>query len=241
MRNTFPLTAVRLAILDVGRWAVAAAVLAASLSCGDPLLSDKDFQTPLLAIEGYLQPFPVDGLKSPRVTVVWFDFNGQYPDVPADPKALSFDIDAAGAFHLGLLAPPPGKVMPSTGASGSGGRVQFMLAELVLFDDVDGDGSMAISPVNNQIVGPDVYRGATSSYIIAYIESTSGDVAHMVLPFQSVPGPGYRLGTIDCSQLGPISIALVDSSQAVAVMQVVPASAELPYLRTCLQSHPLGP
>jgi hypothetical protein len=217
----------------------AVGLLAASVSCGDPLLSATAFQTPPLAVEGYLQPFPVADLTSPRVTVVWVDPVGMLPDVPAQAEAIHFTLDAAGAFQLQLFAPPPPAAAVGTFRTNQGSEVQYAFGELVLFDDLDGDGSLAISSADDQIVGPDDYRGASAGYVVVYIDATNAENAAIALPILE-EAPGYHLGAVDCDTIGPPLITTADSSKAVVVMQVLPPSSSLPYARTCLQTHPFG-
>jgi hypothetical protein len=231
---------VRSRSLSIAPLPIVVGVLAASISCGDQLLSAAAYDTPLLALTGYLQPFPVADLTSPRVTVVWVDPAGLVPDVPERPQAIRFALDAAGGFDLQLFEPPPLAAGVGTFSPGGQGQVRYAFGEVVVYDDLDGDGALAISAADDRLVGPDDYRGANATYVLVYIESTNAEGAP-ALPLPILAGPpGYGLGAVNCNTFGPPLVTRVDTSAAVLAMQIVPPSSQLPYVRTCLQSHPLG-
>jgi hypothetical protein len=211
--------------------------LTTPIACGDPLLSEAASASPLVTIEGYIQPYPVDGLDSPKVTVVWVDPNlGGLPDVAATPDTVRFKIDPQGSFELGLFAPPPAAAGTRRQTLG-GGAVQFAFGEIVLYDDVAGVGSPPIG-AGDQLIAPDTYQGATPDSVLIYIDSPGPKGAAFIWQILS-DGPGYHLGTVDCNAVGPSVIEDANSSTAAVTLQVVPATSQLPYVRTCLQSHPL--
>ena len=210
--------------------------LTTPIACGDPLLPKAASASPLVTIEGYIQPYPVDGLNSPKVTVVWVDPNGGLPDVAATPATVRFTIDPPGSFELELFAPPPAAAGRRR-QTWDGASVQFAFGEIVLYDDVDGVGSPPIG-AGDELIAPDNYQGATPDSVLVYIDSPGPTGAAFLWQILS-DGPGYHLGTVDCDAVGPSVIEDANSSTAVVTLQVVPATSQLPYLRTCLQSHPL--
>jgi len=207
-------------------------------ACGDPLLSATASASPLFVLDGYVQPFPVD-LSSPRVSVVWVDPQlGSVPDVAAAPDTLGFTIDAEGAFRLQLFSPPP----PTAGAASlsNGANAQFAWGEIVLYDDVAGVGSPPIGP-GNQLAAPDTYRGATPDSVLIYIDSMETNGTTALWPILSDPA-GYHLGMVGCNTFSTPVIENspnADGVDAIVTLQVVAPTSQLPYLRTCLQSHPL--
>lgn len=211
--------------------------LTTPIACGDPLLPNIASGSPLMSIQGYIQPYPVDGLTSPKVTVVWVDPDlGGVPDVPAAPDTARFQLDPQGGFELELFAPPPASAGTRRQTS-NGASVQFAFGEIVLYDDVGGVGSPPIG-VGDALIAPDTYQGATPNSVLIYVDAPGPKDAVFLWQVLSA-GSGYHLGTIDCEAVGPSIIEEANSSTAVVTLQVVPATSQLPYVRTCLQSHPL--
>lgn len=207
------------------------------IACGDPLLSNVASASPLLTIAGYIQPYPVDALTSPKVTVVWVDPDlGGLPDVAATPDTVQFELDPQGGFKLKLFAPPPA-VAGRRRETSDGASVQFAFGEIVLYDDVDGVGAPLIG-ADDQLIAPDTYEGATPDSVLIYIDSPGPKGVAFLWQILS-DGPGYHLGTVDCDAVGPSVIEDANSSGTSVTVQVVPATSHLPYVRTCLQSHPL--
>ena len=191
-----------------------------------------------MTLTGYLDPFPVADLTSPRVTVVWVDPLGLASDIPAPPETLHFASDPAGGFTVQLFAPPPS--IAATGTFVAPGTpdvaVRFAFGEIVLYEDFSGETSFMVS-AGNDMVGPDDYRGATATYALIYISQLiDGANAGRLWPILMGP-PGYHLGAVDCENFGSPVIDDVDPAAAVLDMQVLPPSTQLPYVRMCLRSH----
>jgi hypothetical protein len=228
----------------VTRWlAVGAAALACG--CGDPLLSVSAYQSPLITIAGHLNPFPEAGTVDLRVGVVWVDPLGIGDDVPAPADTSRLEMSDAD-FQLSLFAPPPeAAVYDLRDSTGAVVLARLAFGELVVFDDRDGDGTFHVEPAaaGGEIVAPDLYRGASATLVMTYVVTPLQAPATVLPELHGLLAttPGYHLGYVDCSAPdAPSTSTYGDPSTVVVEMHVDgDATTDLPFVRTCLRSHPV--
>ena len=208
------------------------------VGCDQPMLSGAAYDAPLASFAGMLDSFPDPAVRRPHVDIVWVDPLSVRPDVPAPPETLSSAIMPDGTFTLDLFAPPPVAVMRTLPVPMAADQsATFAFGEIIVIDDVNGDGTFSIGP-GNTIVPPDQYASAAGTYVLIY-------VAHPMPPTQYIPDigmalsgrVGYHVVSIDCSEPaipqgqevlpGTASIVLVPSQEGSA----------LTYSRQCLRSH----
>jgi hypothetical protein len=212
-------------------------------SCGKPLLSAAAYDSPIFSVTGALAPFPVADLVAPRVGLVWVDPAGLRDDVPSPPQDLRFQLAADGTYALGVYAAPPAAAIrrfpePGTDVLGA----SFGFAEIVLYEDVDGDGTFHVTPrqAGSEMVGPDLYRGASAYGVVAYVQQPlvpDGGVFPELTALISA-SPGYHLGAVSCTDPEQPSAGPIDPRPIQLVVGAMP-SPDLPYLRTCLRTHAL--
>jgi hypothetical protein len=221
--------------------ATAVALLVISGGCGDPLLSATAYETPLFELAGDLNPLPSD-LVSPRVDVVWVDPEEAHEDVPASPDGAGFVLTGS-TFVFSMYAPPPAAAIRQLTDPHTGRTVaSFAFGEIVLFEDLDGDGTFQVTSVadGSTIVPPDLYQGAQARFVVVYVESpASGDVPDELLGLLSTTS-GYHLGAVSCD-MPETPRTSIDAriGEQIEITVLPSATNELPFLRTCLRTHPV--
>jgi hypothetical protein len=207
------------------------------------LISKQAYDQPLFMFQGILNPAP-DDLKSPRVGVDWIDPMGLRDDVPDPPEGAAYEGWGQSYTYSFYAEPPAAAIHDIPDFSGHvAGRLAF--GEVVLYDDVTGDGTFQVTPLSDQsqIVPDDVYRGAQGQFVIIYIDRTwdketepPPDLHNLVLG-----APGYHLGIIDCSMQDVVATWIVNGGDPNVGLGVLPtASSVIPYQRSCLRSHPVA-
>jgi hypothetical protein len=204
------------------------------------VISEAAYEAPLFTFQGDLNPIP-DDLVAPRVAVVWVDPAGLRDDVPEPAEDTKFDLTPAG-YTFSIFAPPPASAIREIVDPSSGlGAASFAFGEIVLFEDLNGDGTFQITSLaeGSEIVPSDVYRGAQVQYVVIYIEkpwSAATGPAELVGLLSSTPG--YHLGHIDCSVPDAPATSIPAGNPPVEITVLPTATSQLPFLRSCLRSHP---
>jgi hypothetical protein len=220
--------------------------LAITSACGDPLLSGTGYKEPLMTITGVLEP--PQSATGFRAEVVWVDPLDERPDVPAAVQAVSSEIHADDSYALHLFAPPPEATFRSLPVPGSPGEhVVFAFGEIVLVDDVDGDGTFAVND-DNTIMAPDKYVSWAGADVVTYVAhgiptpSATADLLPLITGHV-----GYHLVAMDCTNPAtPLLMDVQPAGQEVG-LYVMPPADHILYQRPCLRSHavptgaPTGP
>jgi hypothetical protein len=177
-------------------------------------------------------------LIAPRVGVTWIDPLGVREDVVTPANTLAYEPVADGGFSLRLFAPPPAAALSSLPAGSTGPTVStFAFGEIVVYQDVDGDGAYRIAGPTNDIAVPDEYRGGGGDVALIYVAKTAAADASPLALREVLSGAiGYHVASIDCSLAVP---SAVDASSSVPLRVYLQqaASPALLYSRTCLRSH----
>jgi hypothetical protein len=235
----------------VRAWARPAAALALALAGCQPVLSGSSYDSPLVTIEGFITPWPANDLASPRVGVVWRDPAELRDDIVSPPDSTRFELAADGSFRLTLFAPPPPEAIRRfpgpPPAPPDEVAVSFAFAELPLYDDVDGDGTLRVTSRSegSQIVAPDQYRGAADVNALLYVEKPLEDRALFgtlgrALTVGDFVTPGYRQVGFQCQD--PPYVVPQDPMVPPRVGIVLRApSSDLPFVRACLHTSPSPP
>jgi hypothetical protein len=226
----------------IGTLAGAAATAVLAASCGKPLLSGASYDSPVFTVTGALTPFPVADLVAPRVGLVWVDPAGLRDDVASPAQDVRFQLGADGTYTLGVYAPPPAAAIrhfPEPGTSVL--AASFGFAEIVLYEDLDGDGTFHLTSLDagSEMVAPDLYRGASSYAVVAYVQQPLEPDAGVFPELTALisASPGYHLGAVSCTDPEQPSAGPIDPRPIQLVVGASP-SPDLPYLRTCLRTHP---
>lgn len=221
----------------IGRAAAAAGAMFASfaaLGCGS-IVPPGTYETPLLGFKAVVaDTSETFDLSHTSIGIVWVDPLALRDEIPQPPQDIKVTGPSDRTYQVGLFAPPPEEAIrrlpdPSTGEL----AVSFAFGEIVLFDDGDGDGTFAISPLANGslMFGPDAYRGMSDRRVVIYVEQPARPGALDGNVWKTLSeGPGYRLADILC----PAVVTLAPLDRFTNMTFESTPSAELPITRPCL-------
>jgi hypothetical protein len=193
--------------------------------------------------------YPVGGLANaanPTVGLLWTDPFQKKPDLPMPANWLQqkltrvapADGTTPDTYSLGLFRPPPPEALvdvpssdPKTGAPVV---VRLAIAELVLYDDLDGDGRFQVTGPRADIVGADSFLGS-SNYVLTYVESPRDHTSLGNTPLTASGRVGYQLVNYVCE--GRISQQTAPVEDLTAVDLIVQPATSLPEVRNCRRTH----
>jgi hypothetical protein len=164
--------------------------------------------------------------------LLWTDPLQRQADVPAPAFSLrsmvAVDTDS---FALDVFRPPPAGALVDV-ASPSGDVATLALAEIVIVDDEDADGTFRVSGAAAEIAAPDLYL-AGSVTVLAYV---ARPFAAPEVDFPLVPTgtAGYQLLQYRCQ--GQVA-AGIDAVSPQSVDLVLQPSLTFPELRSCRRTH----
>src|SRR5450432_2394450 len=124
-----------------------AAVLITLLTfgCGNSLVPGTSYQQPLLSFSGTINPgCGLLQAERPIVGHLWTDPLQRKPDLPMPARWLRSSVNATNdTFSVDIFRqPPPGATIDL--ADSAGNVSQMGLAEIVIVDDRDGDGTFLV-------------------------------------------------------------------------------------------------
>jgi hypothetical protein len=226
-------------------------LLAAAGGCGEDIVPGDQTDRPVFSIKGAAVE-AVD--PSLRIAALWVDPFRFLDDWPSPPSLAAGTIEPTGAFKLDFFRPPPAAVMRRVPLpeDESVTAFSFALAEIVAFEDRDGDDGFQVNPLGagSTIVAPDVYRGiagnALDGYAIVYVErSRSSEDSRNVIPELDLIltlAPGYHAAYIGCASFMPTGTATpFPQDQGSIPVTLVPETSVFPEIRNCLHTHTLPP
>ncbi len=205
--------------------------------CGNALVPGDVVRAPIFSVAGVTSPAPAPG-EALRVAALWVDPLGSLDD---RPWPLGVAVDAAGSFQLDLAAAPPAELIRNLPSSMDPNTTvaSFAFAELVAFDDRDGDGTFSVGPIadGSLIESPDVYRGTSAAHALFYVAQP--DTAASIPELDAVIAlpPGYHLAEVTCdptAMRGRFEEAMAGAQDRIPL---VPDAKSLPESRGCLRSH----
>ena len=211
----------------------------AAVGCGEEIVPGVVVDQPLFTVSGHLvgdsQGAPV------RAGVLWVDPFGERDDVPSPPNVSVSTTAPDGTFSLRFFRPPPDEVIRRIASSNDRTRTAFAFAfaEMVAFQDVDGNDTFRVRPrlLDSAIVDPDRYRGSGGERVLMYVEQQRLDSENVIPELDAVltAPPGYYLVGIACrtgltGQAGPSPDVLVP-------LPLDEQTSAFPETRTCLRAH----
>jgi hypothetical protein len=206
-------------------------------ACGKGVVPGATYDHPLLSFSGTvspagslaaIQPPP----QHPVVGLLWTDPLQRRPDVVMPARWLQSTVDVAqGTFTADVFRPPPPEAVVAL-TDGAGDVSQMALAEIVIVDDQDGDGTFRVAGARATIAAPERYL-AGSANVLTYVQSpfsSAATTSPLTLPGQS----GYALVNYVCQgQLsgGTHQVPTTDFEM------IAQPSQDFPDVRTCRASH----
>jgi hypothetical protein len=200
--------------------------------CGKGVVPGATYDQPLLSFSGTISPTGGLGQAArPMVGLLWTDPLQRRPDVTMPAGWLQSTVNAAeDTFTVDIFRPPPpDAVVDLADATGAISRVA--VAELVIVDDQDGDGTFRAQGPRATIAAPDHYL-AGSANVLTYVASPFPAQINspLTLPAQS----GYALVNYVCQgQLSAATHGVIKT----AVEMILQPSQDFPDVRSCRASH----
>jgi hypothetical protein len=219
-----------------------AAALAAAAGCGNGLSPGNTADAPEMVIYAAgptASQLPAG--SNPLVGIIWTDPLQRGPDVTMPGRWVTSDLrattDFGSTFVIRIFRPPPAGAVVTIDSpaaiadptSPSADRIDLAVGELVVVDDVDGDGAFAVSGPHAELAAPDRYL-AVSQQTVVYVARPFA-LSQPQFPL-GVLMPGYQALDYQCTgqvSRGPISTLG-------AIFQVV-VSNSLPETRICDRTH----
>ena len=225
-----------------GPLALAAFAASMAAGCGQALVPGTTYDGPLITIGGTIGPpggledardrngaAPV---RNPLVTLLWTDPLQRQPDVPAPPWTLGSTVDRENnTFTIEVFRPPPASALVDVAAP-SGEVSTLALAEIVMIDDADGDGTFRVDGPRAAIVAPDLYLAGSVS-VLVYVARP--------YPTPQVESPVAPDGIIGFQTLryrcvGQVA-ARIEQTPPSTIDLIVQTSIDFPELRDCRRTH----
>ena len=202
-------------------------------ACGKTLLPGTTYDQPLLSFSGTISS--TGGLlqaKRPIVGLLWTDPLQRQPDVTMPASWLRSSVSATyDTFSVEVFRPPPPEAVVTVATAG-GETSQLAIAELVIIDNQDGDGTFRVGGPRATIAAPELYL-AGSANVLTYVANPFASPqinSPLTLPGQS----GYALVNYNC--LGQIS-GSTNPVNPQNVELVLQPSQDFPDVRPCRASH----
>jgi hypothetical protein len=217
----------------------------AALGCGQPVESLATYESPLITLNGYLDPQPANGFGNLRVGILWVDPAELRDDVPAPADGVELSNDGTDHFALELFAPPPAVTIRRYPADTPDVvALDFAFGEIVVYEDNDGDGTFAVTSraAGSAMVAPDLFRGSSSSLALLYLQEPGSPQAGAVgasWPVLFDNGTGYRLALIDCTTPDQPSVRADDAASPVGMTIAPRGDPHIIFSRACLRSSPV--
>jgi hypothetical protein len=227
-------------------------VLAGAAGCGEALVPGEWTEDPLLTVRGrILEP----DAPSLRVGALWVDPLQQADDWPSPPLVAAGTVKPSGEFTLAFFNPPPRSVIREIRPPDRPDEVAFAfaLAEIVAFEDRDGDGTFRVSSLasGSMILDGDVYRGTPddtqNGQGVFYIERSRSrsDDTNVIFELDRVllAPRGYHLAKILCAGAprAEVSPPYPKDQLPALTIALLPPSTTFPHTRLCLRTHPPAP
>ena len=202
-------------------------------ACGDGLLPGTGYDQALLSFSGRVSP--TGGLvqaRRPIVSLLWTDPLQQKPDLPMPLGWMKSNVSTTGdTFAVAVFRPPPSEAMVDL-SDMSGSIYRVAVAEIVIVDDQDGDGTFRVQGPRATIMAPDTYL-AGAAHVLTYVATpypSTPSGSPLTLPGQA----GYAVVTYVCQ--GQLSGGIHEvPKQSVEI--ILQPSLDLPNVRSCRASH----
>lgn len=212
---------------------LALAIALGGAACGKGIIPGKTYDQPLLSFSGTITPTGgLVGAQHPIVGLLWTDPLQRSPDVPMPSGWIQSTVNAGDdTFTVQVFRPPPPEAVVDL-ADSSGATSRLALAEIVIIDDQDGDGTFRVQGPRATVAPPERYLAGSQS-VLTYVASPFASPqinSPLTLPAQT----GYALVNYLCQ--GQISAA-TDAAIPQAIQAILQPSQDFPNVRTCRASH----
>lgn len=214
-------------------------------ACSKGLVPGTTYDQPLLSFTGVISPR--GGLLQanphhPIVGLLWTDPLQHTPDVPMPGSWLRSTVSPSRSdtvddtFTVDIFRPPPPEALVELTAP-TREISQLAVAEIVLVDDQDGDGTFRLSTPDDAgnphaTIAPNDLYLAASANVLTYVARPFPPPVSSPL---TLPGQiGYGLVAYNCQ--GQVPGGLYPASPQ-AINLVMQPSANLPDVRICMASH----
>jgi hypothetical protein len=223
---------------------VALGLACGAAACDGGLLAGSAYDRPLISFTGTVKPtgaipatLPdangVDRPTNPIMGLLWTDPLQVLPDMPAPARWLSQSVSPADStFSMQVFRPPPPEVLTDVPVPGSA-PLRLALAEIVMIDDQDGDGTFAVSEPDAQIQAPDIYLAGADT-VLVYLPQADPSLPDGN-PLAVSRAAGYQLVTYFCDHQTIASVAQQDVHGGTSA--VLQTSRDFPDVRVCARTH----
>ena len=224
------------------RLALCLIACAAAAGCGKSLVPGNAYDQHLLTFNGKI--FPIGGLagaEHPIVSLLWTDPYQKKLDTPMPADwirptmipAPDGDVTTADAYTLDVFRPPPPEALVDVPLDSDPNDVaRLAIAEIVLVDDDDKDGTFQVTGPRADIVGTDRFLGG-SHFVVTYVERPYA-AKKAASPLTVEGQVGYQLVSYDCE--GRISNGTTPFGPT-GVDLVAQRSTWFPEVRNCRRTH----
>jgi hypothetical protein len=173
------------------------------------------------------------GATNPTFGVVWTDPLQRRPDVvmPAGWADSEVPRGSLQAFDTRLYRPPPPEAIVAVNGP-SGDKAELAFGEIVIFDDLDADGTFTVSGPHAEIESKDKDNYLAGSFQVLVYVARPFSTLDITFPIFSSNFTGYAL--IDYACNGQVSLRTSERALANFVMQ---PSQRLPEIRHCRRTH----
>jgi hypothetical protein len=204
-----------------------------AFGCGNSLIPGTLYDRPLYSVSGTINP--AGGLgqaRHPIVGVLWTDPLQRKPDVPTPARWLRSRVDVASdTFSVELFRPPPPEAVVDL-VDPSGETSRIALAEMVILDDPDDDGTFRVSGPRAVIAPPDLYLAGAID-VLTYVVTPFAS-PQLTSPLTVAGQSGYALLSYNCNGQSSTATTLVAGPSTEMILQ---ASQTFPDVRPCRESH----
>lgn len=170
-------------------------------------------------------------MTKPIMSLLWTDPLQRSPDVPQPARGISSMV-SQDKFQIDVYGPPPAAAIVDIPNFG-GQTVRLALAEIVMIDDQNGDGTFEVSGADATIADGDRYLAGANTVLVyldgAYASLPPGNVL-------AVSGAaGYQLVLYACDHHEAIANVLQQTPDGTIVYPQ--PSTTFPEVRACGRTH----
>ena len=170
----------------------------------------------------------------PIMGLLWTDPLQRVPDMPQPARGIASVVSVADeTFHIDVYGLPPAAAMveiPST----SGQPLRLALAEIVMIDDQNDDGTFEVSGPDATIGDGDRYL-AGGNTVLVYLDRSYTSLPPAESLLAATGTAGYQLVVYVCDRQS-ISEVLQQGALGGTVEFTQPSTA-LPEVRSCARTH----
>jgi hypothetical protein len=227
--------------LALGAGAILAGLLPA---CQQGVVPGSAYDRPLWSFSGFVRPAGTipetttgaDGgvhPTNPIMSLLWTDPLQRTQDIPQPARNIASTVSTAdGTFHVDVYGPPPPQAMVEI-PSPSGPSMRLALAEILMIDDQNHDGTFEVSGSGAAIGGGDRYLTGGNT-VLVYLDRTYASLPPGNLLVVS-GDQGYQLVGYVCDHQ---SVAQVLQQDAVGgTVEFTQPSTTFPDVRSCARTH----